>query len=113
MAKQLDEVVPLPDYPTFVVRANLADSTKAALAAGRYRHIARRVGCAPQHVSRVIKGERGASLHVAARIAAAAGVSLDQLYRFICASPKLNIKGRATRRDMRIKRIVTPVPRGF
>lgn len=70
------------------------------LSRGQYGPIARRAGLAPQHVGRVLRGMKGASLHVAARIAHAADVTLDDMYRFILQQPELNIQGRKTRREL-------------
>lgn len=53
------------------------------LGPGNYRRIARHTGLTPQHVSRVLRGLRGCSLRVAAKIALAADVDLEELYRFI------------------------------
>lgn len=69
------------------------------LTAGNYRRIARGAGLTPQHVARTLKGKRGASLHVAYRIAKAAGVSLDELYAFITSHPDIVVRGRRTRGD--------------
>lgn len=63
------------------------DSVHPALSAGQYGLIARRAVLPRQHVGRILKGTRGTKLLVAARIANAAGVSLDRLYRFIMAQP--------------------------
>lgn len=71
-----------------------------ALGRGNYRSIARRAGLSVQHVSRTLRGERGASFHVAARIAKAAGVTLDEMHRYIMASPSLNVQGRRTKGDI-------------
>jgi transcriptional regulator with XRE-family HTH domain len=49
------------------------------LGPGNYRRIARGAGLTHQHVSRVLRGQRGASLAAASRIADAAGVTLDDL----------------------------------
>lgn len=53
------------------------------LGPGNYRQIARTTGLTPQHVSRVLRGIRGCSLRVAAKIAMAADVDLAELYHFI------------------------------
>lgn len=71
------------------------------LAPGNYRHISRQSGLSPQHVARVIKGTKGASFHVAARIAEGAGVTLDELYRHIRRSRSLKVKGRRTVADIK------------
>ena len=75
------------------------EETRVKLEAGNYRRIHRASGLSPQHISRVIKGSKGASLHVAKRIADAAGVSLDELYSYIVYSPELNVRGRRTLLD--------------
>ena len=56
------------------------------LGPGNYRRISRKSGFTPQHVSRVLRGVTGARLDAAAKIADAAGVSLDQLWRYITDS---------------------------
>lgn len=66
---------------------------------GNYRSIARGAGLTPQHVSRVLRGMKGTSLHVAARIAEAAGVTLDELHAFITAQPSLVVRPRQTMLD--------------
>ena len=81
-----------------------SDDPESLLGPGNYRRIARTAGVTPQHVARVLRGERGASLHVGARIAKAAGVTLDQMYEFISNSPTLEIKGRHTRAAARTTR---------
>lgn len=73
-----------------------SDATVKLLEPGNYRRICRGAGVTPQHIARVVTGRKGASLHVAKRIADAAGVTLDELYLFIMTSPTLNIKGRPT-----------------
>ena len=70
------------------------------LGPGNYRRIARKAKLSPQHVGRLLKGKRGASFHVAARVAQAAGVTLDALYAFITSQPELIIKGRRTVADI-------------
>lgn len=54
------------------------------LGRGNYSKIARRAHLHPAHVGRILKGYRGTSLFVAARIAQAASVTLDELYEYIC-----------------------------
>ncbi len=71
----------------------------AVLGPGNYRRIARGARLTPQHVGRVLGGRRGTSLEVGARIAAAAGVTLDQLYAFIKATPSYHNHGRKTMAD--------------
>lgn len=66
---------------------------------GNYLRIANKAVLSPGHVSRVLHGNKGASFHVAARIARAAGVTLDELYRYIINQPALRIRGRRTLRD--------------
>lgn len=68
---------------------------------GNYLRIADKAGVTPGHVSRVLRGSKGASLHVAARIARAAGVTLDELYAHILAQPTLRVQGRCTLADRR------------
>ena len=69
------------------------------LQSGNYRRICGKAGLTPQHVARVLQGRKGASFHVAARIAKAAGVTLDEMHAFIAASPALEVKGRRTVAD--------------
>lgn len=73
--------------------------TVRLLGAGNYRRIFRTSGISPQHIARVVTGRKGASLHVAKRIAFAAGVSLDEMYNFIMSSPLLAVRGRHTMAD--------------
>jgi transcriptional regulator with XRE-family HTH domain len=75
--------------------------TVSKLAPGNYRRICRGCGISPQHIARVVTGRKGASLHVANRIAVAAGVTLDELYAFIVNSPALKVRGRRTVADVR------------
>ncbi len=70
------------------------------LGPGNYRRIARSAKLSPQHVARILRGLRGASFHVAARVAQSAGVTLDQLHAYIVAQPGLVIKGRKTRGEI-------------
>lgn len=56
------------------------------LAPGNYHGIARRSGLSLQHVSRVLRGIRGATLTTAARIARGAGVSMDELVAYRAAN---------------------------
>lgn len=53
------------------------------LCAGNFRRISRLTGFTPQHVGRVLKGSNGATLESAAKIAKAAGVTLDELSEFV------------------------------
>ncbi len=55
------------------------------LDSGNYGRIARASGFSIPHISRVLTGKRGTPLKSAARIAAAAGVSLDELHAWIGA----------------------------
>jgi hypothetical protein len=73
--------------------------TVSKLAPGNYRRICRGCEISPQHIARVVTGRKGASLHVAKRIAVAAGVSLDELYAYIVNSPALKVRGRRTVAD--------------
>jgi hypothetical protein len=61
---------------------------------GNHSRIALAAGLSTEHTSRVLRGVRGCSLRVAVRIAAAAGVSLDQLWNHIAASPEYKDRGR-------------------
>lgn len=45
--------------------------------------VARKAGLSRGFVYRVLKGQRGLSLNTAARIAKAAGVTLDELYHYL------------------------------
>lgn len=83
-----------PRAVSFVVR-----STAEKLGPGNYGGIARRAGISKQHVSRVLRGERNCSLPVGARIAAAARVSLDQLYKFT-VKLETHVRGRPTRKSL-------------
>lgn len=56
------------------------------LAPGNYHRISRASGLSLQHVSRVLRGIRGASFDTASLIARAAGVSLDQLHAYRTAN---------------------------
>jgi transcriptional regulator with XRE-family HTH domain len=79
-----------------VASAEVTSETASRLGPGNYRRIARIAGLTPAHVGRVLRGTRGASFHVGARIAVAAGVTLDQLYTYIAQSPELEVRGRRT-----------------
>lgn len=81
-----------------MVRTPVA-TVESRLGQGNYRRIAAVSGLTPQHVGRVLRGIRGASFHVAARIADAADVSLDELHRYIVGQPGLRIRGRRTTQD--------------
>jgi transcriptional regulator with XRE-family HTH domain len=70
--------------------ATETDTLKAKMAAmrhklgpGNYRRIGRLSGFSHQHISSALRGENGLSLDSAAMIARAAGVSLDNLHRYI------------------------------
>ncbi len=52
------------------------------LGPGNFNRIARRSGVSKYHVSRVLRGLREPSFDVAADIALAAGVSLDELHKW-------------------------------
>lgn len=69
------------------------------LGPGNYRRIAKVAGLSSTHVSRALRGERGLSLVIAARIARAANVTLDELYTHISASPRHRPFGRRTRAE--------------
>lgn len=56
------------------------DDPSKRLSAGNFGRIARRTGFTEQHISRVCRGLREPSFDVAAVIAEAAGVTLDQLH---------------------------------
>lgn len=73
------------------------------LGRGNYIKIARGAGLTPSHVGRVLRGLRGASFHVAARIAVSANVTLDQMYDYIYAQSELTIRGRQTQREIRAR----------
>lgn len=66
------------------------------LGPGNYRSIARGAGLTPQHVSRVLRGLKGVSFLVAARIARTAGVTLDEMYEYVSTSPEFTAKSRRT-----------------
>lgn len=53
-----------------------------ALGPGNYHAIARNAGMTPQHVSRILRRRHGTSLEIAAKVAKAAGVTLDDLYTY-------------------------------
>ena len=53
--------------------------TDSLLGPGNFRRIARASGYAYQHVLRVLNGKKGCTFEAAIKIAAAAGVSVDQL----------------------------------
>ena len=55
---------------------------ETSLGSGNYRRIARMTGIDTIHVSRVLRGLREPSFDVAAIIAEAAGVSLDELKEY-------------------------------
>lgn len=70
------------------------------LGPGNYGRIARLSGTSPEHVSRVCRGLRGTSLIAAHRIAEAAGVTLDELYRYVSTSSTFVATGRKTQRQI-------------
>lgn len=84
---------------------NTPPSTDARrkLSQGNWRAIANRAGLTPQHVARVIKGTKGATLHTAADIACAADVTLDDLYKVILMSSEYLL---ANRRNRGVKFVV-------
>jgi transcriptional regulator with XRE-family HTH domain len=49
------------------------------LGPGNYHRIARETGVTPQHISRFIRGLRGATFELAIAVAESAGVGLDDL----------------------------------
>ena len=53
------------------------------LGTGNYKRIGREVGVSPQHVSRFLRGIKGATFGMASEIADAADTSLDDLRWFI------------------------------
>ena len=61
--------------------------TLAKLAPGQYGRISARVRIHRTFVGRILTGRRGVTFKVAARLAACADVSIDELYRFIAARP--------------------------
>jgi len=65
---------------------NKKTRTHPKLGQGNFHAIARRAQVNPAHVSRVLRGKRGASFDMASRIAAAADVSLDELNKHIRGS---------------------------
>lgn len=73
---------------------------ESRLGPGNYRRIAKSAQLVPQHVSRVLKAQKGCSLEVAARIARAAGVSIDAMYAFIASHPHYRNRGRRTRAEL-------------
>jgi 3-keto-L-gulonate-6-phosphate decarboxylase len=87
------------------------EKTKKQLAYGRYHLIARHAGLSPQHTSRVINGKVGCSIHVAARIALASGITIDQLYAYMITRPTLVVKGRRTLRELVPKRKIAKIER--
>lgn len=66
------------------------ESVDRRLTAGNYGRIGRRAKITKQHVSRVLKGESGATMSTAFAISMAAGVTLDELYDFIARSKAAN-----------------------
>ncbi len=62
-------------------------SLAARLGPGNHRRLAKKSGLSRCHVIRSLRGLRYMSFHVAKRIADAANVTLDDLYRFISANP--------------------------
>lgn len=71
------------------------------LGPGNFYRIARRSKTSQQHVSRVLRGMRGVSLRVAARLADAAGVTIDELWEYIQSRDSYQDRGRRTLGDMR------------
>lgn len=57
----------------------MAYNTDSLLGPGNFRRIARASGYAYQHILRVLNGTKGCSFEAAIKIAAAAGVSVDEL----------------------------------
>jgi hypothetical protein len=78
---------------------SMADDLGARLGPGNFGRISRRAGVSKFHVSRFLKGTRGASFDVAGDIAEAAGVSLDELREWLTPS-RSGRKGRRTQKDM-------------
>jgi transcriptional regulator with XRE-family HTH domain len=73
-----------------------------------FRQLARLSGLSHSHISRVLRGEKGCTFHVAAVIAQAANVRLDHLYNYILQSPSLRIRTRRTRQP-RAASVITPI----
>lgn len=73
-----------------------------------FRQIARISGLSRTHVSRVLSGSRGATIHVFAVIAQAADVRLDHLYNFVISQPGLKIRTRKTRKP-RARSVMEPI----
>ena len=53
------------------------------LGTGNYKRIGREVGVSPQHVSRFLRGIKGATFGMASSIADSASISLDDMRWFI------------------------------
>ena len=67
------------------MRHTMNRELKKKLGQGNFHAIARKADINPAHVSRVLRGLRGASMDTAGRIAKAADVTVDELYAYIAA----------------------------
>lgn len=67
------------------------DDPGKRLSPGNFGRIAKRTGHTKQHISRVCRGLRVPSFDVAANIARAAGVTMDQLHAHTLKSRKMRV----------------------
>jgi hypothetical protein len=77
----------------------MAENIAVRLGPGNYRRIALRAGLSNFHVSRVLRGSRGCSFDIACRIADAAGVTMDDLRRWVAPTASQR-RTRKTRMDI-------------
>lgn len=80
-----------------MVRIGVEDEIARRLAPGQYLSLSQATGLSRQHIANVLKGrgseaEGGISLFAAARLAAAADITIDQVYAFVAGAMMKRMK---------------------